>query len=258
MTAPFSRAETLGEPCSVAHGRHRSAARDHRRIRQHKMIRGRWGTLMRHVLLPGAPAAAPRRVVHAAAPARLIALAGIALGLLSGLPRTTAGTVNLSAVATAADEHLSPATHTQKQPAGRLLRSSRVWTVSATGGMLPRHACSARCGARRRSQTWRFRSAPRLPSGRLSPRHCAPHQPPLCARRGHSLWICGQRKGVAHMPTGGSKQQPASNFDCLRTATGQTRSSTVGAPRHAASLSTTAPSSRRSWQPFTGLSDEFR
>ena len=51
---------------------------------------------------------------------------------------------------------------------------------------------------------WQFRSAPCLPIGRLSSRHCAP-TPALAPATEHAsqagLWICGQRKGVAHMPT---------------------------------------------------------
>jgi hypothetical protein len=107
---------------------------------------------MRHILLPGAPAASPRRMVQSTTKARLIAPAGSALGLLSRLSGTAARTVDLAAVAAAADEHLRPAPGTQEQPARRLLDSRRVrgWTVAATGGILPRHACSARCGARRR------------------------------------------------------------------------------------------------------------
>jgi hypothetical protein len=42
----------------------------------------------------------------------------------------------------------------------------------AVRGILPRHACSARCGARRRSETWPLRSAPCRPrqSARFLPR----------------------------------------------------------------------------------------
>src|SRR6516165_5800720 len=98
---------------------------------------------MRHILLPAPPALAPRRVIHATTKARLVAPAGGALRLASGL---------LPAVAAAADQHLRPAARAQEQPAGCVFGSSHRhgWTVAATGGILPRHACSARCGARRR------------------------------------------------------------------------------------------------------------
>jgi hypothetical protein len=162
---------------------------------------------MRHVLLPRTPATAPRRMGQPTAPACLIALAGHPLGLLPRFLRAAAGTVNLAAVATAADQRLDPAARTQEQP-GRAFRQiglDRAWTASAAGGILPRHACSAPCEARRRTRTWRFRSAPCLPFSKWS-------SAPLCSRhrcdaaiapaaRDH-LWICGQRKGVAHIPTG--------------------------------------------------------
>jgi hypothetical protein len=91
------------------------------------------------------------------------------------------------------------------------------WTVAATGGILPRHACSARCGARRRSPDWPFRSAPCLPSGRLSLRYCAlpaGYRLVAACAAPEGLWICGQRNGVAHIPTGRSNNsQPL--FDCF-------------------------------------------
>src|ERR1700688_34845 len=129
---------------------------------------------MRHVLLSGAPAASTRRMVHPTAAARLVAPAGGTLSLTPGLSRTAAGTVNLAAVATADDEYLSRAAREQEQtrrPFRR--RRAAAWTPSATGGIMPWHACSAPCGARRRTRAWQFRSAPCLPIGRLSSRHCA-------------------------------------------------------------------------------------
>ena len=81
--------------------------------------------------------------------------------------------VNLATVAVAADQHLSLAAHAQKQSGSRRRRGQqRTWTRSAMTGILPRHACSARCGARRRSETWPLRSAPCRPrqSDRFLPR----------------------------------------------------------------------------------------
>jgi hypothetical protein len=103
---------------------------------------------MRHVLLPGAPATGTRRMVHATAAARLVALAGGALGLMSGILCAAAGTVNLAAVAAAADEHRGLAASAKEPTARGCLRLSfaQAWTTSATGGILPRHACSARVG----------------------------------------------------------------------------------------------------------------
>jgi hypothetical protein len=124
---------------------------------------------MRHVVLPGAPATSPYRMGQAPAAARLVAPAGGTLGVISGLLRTTAGTIELTAVAAAANKHLRSTTHTHEQP-GRCLHRRTLahaldpaWTTITSLGIMPRHACSARCGARRRSGTWRFRSASCLP-----------------------------------------------------------------------------------------------
>jgi hypothetical protein len=213
---------------------------------------------MRHVLLPRTPATAPRRMGQPTAPACLIALAGHPLGLLPRFLRAAAGTVNLAAVATAADQRLDPAARTQEQP-GRAFRQiglDRAWTASAAGGILPRHACSAPCEARRRTRTWRFRSAPCLPFSRWS-------SAPLCSRHRcdaaiapaarDNLWICGQRKGVAHIPTGsatsasiswihleGAQAQPAP------VTARQSIPKAEASPRQA-----TAPSLRGSRQPST-------
>jgi hypothetical protein len=108
---------------------------------------------MRHVLLPGAPATRPYRMGQPTATARLVALTGRAPGVISRRLCTPAGAINLAAVAAAADQHLSAATRTHEQPGWRFHRRrlARTWTASAMLGIMPRHACSARCGARRRS-----------------------------------------------------------------------------------------------------------
>ena len=120
---------------------------------------------MRHVLLPGAPATGPHRMGQAPTAARLIAPTGGTLGVISGLLRTAAGTIDLTAVAAAANKHLGPTTDTHEQPGRRRHRRglAHAWTTIAMLGIMPRHACSARRGARRRFRTWRFRSAPCLP-----------------------------------------------------------------------------------------------
>jgi hypothetical protein len=163
---------------------------------------------MRHVLL-GAPAAGTRRMVHPTAAACLVAPPGGALGMMSSFLRAPASTVNLAAVAAAADEHLNPAPCAQEQPRRSFHRigCGPAWTASATGGILPRHACSAPCRARRRTRTWRFRSAPCPPIRQVVIAPLCPHTPrnTAAAPAAHGgLWICGQRKGVAHIPTGHS------------------------------------------------------
>jgi hypothetical protein len=61
--------------------------------------------------------------------------------------------VDVAAVATGADQHLRAAAGAQKKPPScipLLGLVTQTWTKRATGGILPRHTCSARCGARRR------------------------------------------------------------------------------------------------------------
>src|SRR5262249_1444812 len=77
--------------CDVIRGGRRRAVRRRSRVHRHSITRRRrWGTLMRHVLLPGAPATATCRVVHTAASARLVALASGTLGLIPRLLRAAA------------------------------------------------------------------------------------------------------------------------------------------------------------------------
>ena len=168
------------------------------------------GTLMRHVLLSGAIATGPRRMVHSTAAAGLVAPASRALG---GVPRrlcTTLCAVNLAAIAVTADQHLSHAAHAQKQPGSSRRRGQqRTWTRSAMTGILPRHACPARCGARRRSETWPLRSAPCRPrqSGRFLP--CveqAAQGAILRARKPVDLWTTQERCPQTHRPNSSRRQ----------------------------------------------------
>ena len=216
---------------------------------------------MRHVLLSGAPAASTCRMVHPTAAARLVAPAGGALSLMTDLPRTAAGTVNLAAVAAAADEYLRLAANAQEQPGWpfRRLRQAAAWTPSATGGIMPRHACSAPCGARRRTRAWQFRSAPCLPIGRLSSRHCAletRHSAATERAAQAGLWICGQRtRGVAHIPTGAANDSQH-QVDCFEGRPLRPYPSPAGdyQPKRSDQLAqATAPSLRGSGQPSTGL-----
>ena len=171
---------------------------------------------MRHVLFPGAPATSPHRMGQAPTAARLIAPTGGTLGVISGLLRTAAGTIDLTAVAAAANKHLSPTTDTHEQPGRRRHRRrlAHAWTTIVMLGIMPRHACSARCGARRRFGTWRFRSAPCLPIWQVA-------VAPLCPRGGAAALrsrlrrarACGYVDNARALPTdpqGPNKQQPAS------------------------------------------------
>jgi hypothetical protein len=192
---------------------------------------------MRHVVLSGAIATGPRRMVHPTAATGLVAPPGCALGVAPRRLCTTLCAVNLAAIAVAADENLSLAARAQKQPGSRRRRwQQRTWTRSAMTGILPRHACSARCGARRRSETWPLRSAPCRPrqSARfLTSRQsgCAGPQSPTRA----SLWICGQHKSVAHKPTGTTAATDNLNnleISSVRTTPGSPSEAALKATRH--------------------------
>jgi len=171
---------------------------------------------MRHVLLPGAPATGPYRMGQAPAAARLVASTGGTLGVISGLLSTAAGTIDLTAVAAAANKHLRSTTDTHEQP-GRCRHRrglAHAWTTIAMLGIMPRQACSARCGARRRSGTWRFRSAPCLPIRQVV-------NAQLCARSTSSHLrrtpTCGYVDNASALPTDPQDQKNKSKrqFDCF-------------------------------------------
>jgi hypothetical protein len=193
---------------------------------------------MRHVVLSGAIATGPCRMVHSAAAAVLVAPAGRALGVTPRRLCTTVCAVNLAAVTVAADDNLRLAARAQKQPSRRRRRrwQQRTWTRSAMIGILPRHACSARCGARRRSETWPLRSAPCRPrqSGGFLPRATQGAQRRIPQARA-SLWICGQHKSVAHKPTGPTAATDNLNnpeISSVRTTTGSSSEAALNAIRH--------------------------
>src|SRR6516164_4164578 len=121
---------------------------------------------MRHVVLPGAPATGPHRMGQAPAAARLVAPTGGTLGVISGLLRTAAGTIDLTAVAAAANKHLRPTTDTNEQPARRRQRRglAHAYTTITMLSIMPLQVCSARCWVRPRSGPWRFSSTSCLPT----------------------------------------------------------------------------------------------
>jgi transposase len=142
----------------------------------------------------------PYRMSQAPAAARLVAPTGGTLGVISGLLRTAAGTIDLTAVAAAANKHLRSTTDTHEQPGRHLHRRglAHAWTTITMLGIMPRHACSARCGARRRSGTWRFRSASCLPIRQVV-------NAQLCARSTSSHLrrtpTCGYVDNASALPT---------------------------------------------------------
>src|SRR5712671_4988477 len=73
---------------------------------------------------------------------------------------------------------------------------------------------SHRVGARHRYETWPLRSAPCLSSqldGSSRRQVCTCH-----AAKRAGLWICGQRKGVAHIPTGQTAEAARFNSMVLK------------------------------------------
>ncbi len=104
---------------------------------------------MRHILLPRAMAGSSCCMIQPPATAQLIAPASCPLGLHARLLCTAAGAITLAAVAAAADINLSPAARAQEKPQPRNFcfpfGRFRMWTRTATSGILPRHACSAPC-----------------------------------------------------------------------------------------------------------------
>src|SRR3954447_18838524 len=104
---------------------------------------------MRHFLSPCPPAPHPRRMRQTAPAAGLVAPAGRLQRPPAGPPRARAGAVDLPAVAATADDRLDTAGHAQEQPAAARLCRHRLgnqpWTSLALAGIMPLHACPARC-----------------------------------------------------------------------------------------------------------------
>jgi hypothetical protein len=71
---------------------------------------------MRHFFAACPVAALSRGMAAASRWAGLVALSGVLDAAAPGVPGTVFGTINLAAVATAADHHLHPTAHAQKQP----------------------------------------------------------------------------------------------------------------------------------------------
>jgi len=201
---------------------------------------------MRHIVLPGAPATGPYRMGQAPAAARLVAPTGGTLGVISGLLRTAAGTIDLTTVAAAANKHLRSTTDTHEQPSRRHRREpAHAWTPIAMLGIMPRHTCSARCGARRRFGTWRFRSAPctpiwRVVNAQLCARSTSPHLP--------RTPTCGYVDNASALPTDPQDQKTKASVNLIASKLQQVR--------HNPTVSPISRDIRRrirylSWPPFT-------
>jgi hypothetical protein len=105
----------------------------------------------------------------AASPCRtiLIALSGALLRAAPDPLGAAFGTINLAAVAAAADQHLHPTARAKKQPrrsrVGMVETAIATWTTAAIAGILPLHACPARVGHGVDAEPPSLRSAPCLP-----------------------------------------------------------------------------------------------
>src|SRR5258708_5939304 len=134
---------------------------------------------MRHVFAARPVAPRLHGMLQPPRTAGLVALAGGSLGTVAGTPCALPGAVNLATVAAAADQRLTATARAHKQPGCRgadILGSTDVpWTNATIAGILARHACPARCGARRPAKPASFTSAPCLPLATAEhlPRHPA-------------------------------------------------------------------------------------
>ena len=107
---------------------------------------------MRHFVLLRAVAPGSRSMVAAATKTRLVASASRALRAASGHLSAILCAVDVAAITTGADQHLSAAARAEKKArgcSGLFGFVTQTWTQCTTGEILPRHSCSARCGARR-------------------------------------------------------------------------------------------------------------
>src|SRR5262245_19250876 len=149
---------------------------------------------MRHFILPHAVSTSALGMFAATLTPRLVASARFTLRLASRAPSAILLAVDVAAVATGADQYLRPTAGAQKKPPsciGLFGLITQTWTKRATGGILPRHTCSTRCGARRRYDLQgcdRCRARPQrgqgfsAPSPALGVAASRMTQSPTCAR----------------------------------------------------------------------------
>jgi hypothetical protein len=117
---------------------------------------------MRHFLLPRAIVARSLGMVAAATVGRLVTASGLALRVVPCLFGTVACAINVAAIAAGADDHLYAAARAEIEARARQTLIGVVtetWTKPPMGEIIPRHSCSARCGARRRCKLARLGSA---------------------------------------------------------------------------------------------------
>jgi hypothetical protein len=171
---------------------------------------------MRHNLLSGPIAAGARRMLQASATAGLIALPRRPLRLMPRFLCTSPGAVNLATVAVTADHDRNAAACAHKEPSRRGLRTVRcpTWTRAARSGIMPRHACSARCRgtASRRDLPVAIGAVPSQSRTVIPPysAHVTPHSYP---QRTAACGYVDNARGVAHISTG--QTAAASTFNLM-------------------------------------------
>jgi len=97
---------------------------------------------MRHVIFASTVAARPVSVLHSAATAHLVTLAGSPQGSATR-QRCTDPAIDIAAVATAANQHLISAIGTQKKPCRRddVAATAATWTRLRPSAIMPLHSC---------------------------------------------------------------------------------------------------------------------
>jgi hypothetical protein len=140
-------------------------------------------------------------------------------------PGAVAGTINLAAVATTAHHDLGTAAGAQEKPYRYSLAAAASaqnrWTNATIAGILTLHACPARCGARRRVLTAKFRSAPCLPfdQGKLLPASPRPRQPCIFRQPSPPTPLAGgphHRVTTSAPDLGGFRPPSTSEHHCAR------------------------------------------
>jgi hypothetical protein len=132
---------------------------------------------MRHFFSPRPVASCPFGMRALPPAAGLVTRAGRLLAASPDEWTAIAGTINLAAVAAAANQCLGTAFRADEQPRRRgLVATGQVdtaWTVAVVGVILTPHTCPARCKGTASSGTARLRSAPCLffVTDSLLPRH---------------------------------------------------------------------------------------
>src|SRR5271166_4547662 len=110
---------------------------------------------MRHIIAARPVATLSRGVAPPSVRTVLVASSGALQRAAPGLRGTVSGTIDLAAVAAAADQRLGMTAGAQEQPRRSRLAvvgaADNRWTYVTIAGILAPHACPARCGARRRA-----------------------------------------------------------------------------------------------------------